>query len=94
MLVDSLHEQVWRISQLQAAIGRHRTPLGAAVAGKAVAKIPGVGLMTDTAVVSSMGSPTAFKDAREFAAWIGLVPRQTGTGGRVQQLGISKRGDA
>jgi transposase len=41
-----------------------------------------------------MGTPTAFKNAREFAAWIGLVPRQTGTGGRVRQLGISKRGDA
>jgi len=57
---------------------------------RAVAEIPGVGLMTATAVVSSMGSPTAFKDGREFAAWIGLVPRQTGTGGRVRQLGISK----
>ena len=57
---------------------------------KAVAEIPGVGLMTATAVVSSMGSPTAFKDGREFAAWIGLVPRQTGTGGRVRQLGISE----
>jgi transposase len=41
-----------------------------------------------------MGSPAAFSSAREFAAWIGLVPRQTGTGGRVRQLGISKRGDA
>ena len=50
--------------------------------------------LTATAIVASMGSPTAFKDAREFAAWIGLVPRQTGTGGRVRQLGISKRGDA
>ena len=42
--------------------------------------------MTATAIVASMGSPTAFKNAREFAAWIGLVPRQTGTGGRVRQL--------
>lgn len=50
--------------------------------------------MTATAIVASMGSPTAFRDGREFAAWIGLVPRQTGTGGRVRQLGISKRGDA
>ncbi len=59
---------------------------------KAVAEIPGVGLLTSTAVVASMGTPASFKDAREFAAWIGLVPRQTG--GRVRQLGISKRGDA
>lgn len=58
------------------------------------AQIPGVGLPTATALVANMGTPTAFKDAREFAAWVGLVPRQTGTGGRVRQLGISKRGDA
>jgi len=61
---------------------------------QAIAEIPGVGLLTATAVVASMGTSTAFKDAREFAAWIGLVPRQTGTGGRVRQLGISKRGGA
>jgi transposase len=64
---------------------------------KAVAEIPGIGLLTATAVVAvvaSTGTPTALKDAREFAAWIGLVPRQTGTGGRVRQLGSSKRGDA
>ena len=98
MLIDSLHEQVRRIGQLQADIGaierRLSQQLRQSSACKAVAEIPGVGLMTATAVVSSMGSPTAFKDAREFAAWIGLVPRQTGTGGRVRQLGISKRGDA
>jgi transposase len=54
----------------------------------------GAGLLTATAIVASMGTPTAFKSAREFAAWIGLVPRQTGTGGRVRQLGISRCGDA
>jgi transposase len=64
------------------------------LARRSPAEIPGVGLLTATAVVASMGSPTAFKNAREFAAWLGLVPRQTGTGGRVRQLGISKRGDA
>lgn len=98
MLIDSLHEQVRRIGQLQADIGaierRLAQQLRQSGACKAVAEIPGVGLMTATAVVSSMGSPAAFKDGREFAAWIGLVPRQTGTGGRVRQLGISKRGDA
>jgi transposase len=40
-----------------------------------------------------MGDARAFKSGREFAAWLGLVPRQTGTGGRVRLLGISKRGD-
>ena len=40
-----------------------------------------------------MGDPAAFRSGREFAAWLGLVPRHTGTGGRVRMLGISKRGD-
>ena len=40
-----------------------------------------------------MGDPAAFSSGREFAAWLGLVPRHKGTGGRVRLLGISKRGD-
>jgi transposase len=98
MLIDSLDEQVRRINQLEADIGTIERRLSQQMretpACKSIAEIPGVGLMTATAIVASMGSPAAFKDAREFAAWIGLVPRQTGTGGRVRQLGISKRGDA
>lgn len=98
MLLESLQEQVRRISDLEADVGkierRLSTQLRETPACKTLAEIPGIGLLTATAVVASMGSPTAFKDAREFAAWIGLVPKQTGTGGRVRQLGISKRGDA
>ncbi len=55
-------------------------------------KIPGVGLLTATAAVATMGDAKAFKSWREFAAWLGLVPRQTGTGGRIRMLGIGKRG--
>jgi transposase len=40
-----------------------------------------------------MGDAKAFRSGREFAAWLGLVPRHSGTGGRVRLLGISKRGD-
>ncbi|RTD82300.1 hypothetical protein EJO68_35185 [Variovorax atrisoli] len=70
--------------QLQADIGaierRLAHQLRQSSACKAVAEIPGVELTRATAVVSSIGSPTAFKDGRDIAAWIGLVPRQTGTG--------------
>lgn len=55
--------------------------------------IPGVGPLTATAVVASVGNAREFRSAREFAAWIGVVPRQSGTGGRVRLLGISKRGN-
>jgi transposase len=62
-------------------------------AASAIAEIPGVGLLSATAAVAAMGNPSSFKSGREFAAWLGLVPGQTGTGGKVQLLGISKRGD-
>ena len=62
-------------------------------ASRRIAEIPGVGVLSATAAVAAMGDPSAFKSGREFAAWLGLVPRHEGTGGRVRMLGISKRGD-
>lgn len=56
-------------------------------------QIPGVGPMVLTAVVSAIGNGAAFKKGREFAAWLGLVPRQGSTGGKAKLLGISKRGN-
>lgn len=56
--------------------------------------IPGVGLLTATAAIATMGDARTFRSGREFAAFVGLVPRQSGTGGRVKLLGISKRGDS
>src|SRR5262249_50079995 len=55
--------------------------------------IPGVGSLTATAVVASVNDARQFRSGREFAAYLGLVPKQSGTGGRVKLLGISKRGD-
>ena len=56
--------------------------------------IPGVGLLTATALVAAIGDINVFKNGREMAAWLGLVPRQHSTGGKPTLLGISKRGDA
>ncbi|MEB8486239.1 MULTISPECIES: IS110 family transposase [Acidithiobacillus] len=55
--------------------------------------IPGVGLLTATAIVATVGDMKSFRSGREFASFLGLVPRQSGTGGKVRLLGISKRGD-
>lgn len=61
---------------------------------KRLQTIPGIGSITATALVAAIGSSVAnFKNGRELAAWLGLVPRQHSTGGRNQLLGISKRGD-
>jgi transposase len=58
-----------------------------------IAAIPGVGRLTASAVVATVADARTFRSGREFAAFLGLVPRQSGTGGRVKLLGISKRGD-
>ena len=55
--------------------------------------IPGIGPLTATALVAAVSTATAFKNGRQFAAWIGLVPRQHSTGGKPRLLGMSKRGD-
>jgi transposase len=55
--------------------------------------IPGIGLLTATAMVAAVSDITAFKNGRELAAWLGLVPRQHSTDGITTLLGISRRGD-
>jgi transposase len=55
--------------------------------------IPGIGPLTSTAIVAAVANPAVFKNGRHFAAWLGLVPRHEGTGGKNRLLGISKRGD-
>lgn len=58
-----------------------------------IATIPGVGPITATAVVAQIGNGRDFKNGRQYAAYLGLVPRQDSTGGKNKLLGISKRGD-
>ena len=49
--------------------------------------------MTATAAVAVIGDAKVFRNGRQFAAYVGLAPRMSGTGGRVKVLGLSKRGD-
>ncbi len=97
ILVDTLREQWARAQAVDIQIAgierRLREALRESPACKAIAQIPGVGLLTATAAVAAIGDAKCFRSGREFAASLGLVPRQTGTGGRIRQLGISKRGD-
>ena len=62
-------------------------------ASKRLETIPGIGVIGATAIVATVADSTAFRSGRDFAAWIGLVPREDSTGGK-QKLGpISKQGD-
>jgi len=55
--------------------------------------IPGIGPLAATAMIAAIGNGAAFRKGREFAAWLGLVPREHSTGGKQKLLGISKRGN-
>ncbi|MDP2169327.1 MAG: IS110 family transposase [Rhodocyclaceae bacterium] len=59
-----------------------------------LATVPGVGPITASALVASIGDARNFKNGRQMAAWMGLVPRQHSTGGKTVLQGISKRGDS
>jgi transposase len=97
VLIDTLREQWNGLTKLDQQIVEIERRLHQWMredqAVKAISDIPGVGVLTATAAVATMGDAKAFRSGREFAAWIGLVPKQTGSGGKVTLLGISKRGD-
>jgi transposase len=63
-------------------------------ASRRLAQIPGIGPITASALVASIGDGTQFENGRQLAAWLGLVPRQNSSGGKQTLLGISKRGDS
>jgi transposase len=97
IVIDTLREQWDRIGKLDEEIceieRRLKTWHKEDAACQRIKDIPGVGVLAATAAVAAMGEAKSFTSGREFAAWLGLVPRQTGTGGRIRLLGISKRGD-
>ena len=56
--------------------------------------LAGVGIITASAIVATIGNPGQFKSARHFAAFLGLTPKEHSTGGRHRLGRISKQGDA
>ena len=97
MVIETMRSQLQRVEGLDKDIAGIEKKLSLwkkeDAASRKLMEIPGVGLLTATAAVATIGDARAFKSGREFAAFLGLVPRQSGTGGRVKLLGISKRGD-
>jgi transposase len=85
--LQALHTMIGSIEKR--LIVQHR----ANEASKRLESIPGIGLIGASAITATVTDPSAFRSGRDFAAWIGLVPRQDSTGGK-QKLGpISKQGD-
>jgi transposase len=62
-------------------------------ASRRLAAIPGLGIITATAIAATVTDPDQFRSGRQFAAWLGLTPQQRSTGGKTRLGGISKQGD-
>ena len=78
--IKALTEEIERISNEDARCRQLR-------------QIPGFGPLVSTATVAAIGNGSAFRRGRDFAAWVGVVPRQCSTGGKQKLLGMSKRGN-
>ena len=79
-----------RVDEIEAAIlAWHKE----SEASRRLAAVPGIGPITASAIVATVGDVSNFASARHFAAWLGLVPKQNSTGGKPRQGGISKAGD-
>ena len=90
MLVEQLRSAQARIKALEATLlAWHRSNQ----ASRRLATIPGVGVITATALVATIGDGAQFRSGRQLSAWLGLVPRQHSSGGKDRLGRISKRGD-
>ena len=93
-LFADLHRQVLELDRQVGAYGVKLQGLyHASEACQRIGRMPGVGPITATAAVASVGDGRAFESGRQVAAWVGLVPRQDSSGGKPKLLGMSKRGD-
>lgn len=89
-LTVNLKEMDRQVKELEAQIQRwHRENDDS----RKIAEIAGIGPITASAMVATVGDAREFKNGRQMAAWLGLVPRQNSSGGKQNLLGISKRGD-
>jgi transposase len=85
--IGELDQKILAYDRELEALARHSEP------AQRLQAIPGIGPITATALLASVADAKLFNNGRAFAAWLGLVPRQYGTGGVVRLGRISKRGD-
>jgi transposase len=89
-LLDHLKDLGRQVEELETQIQAwHR----ASDLSSKLAQVPGIGPITASALVASIGDAKNFESGRQLAAWLGLVPRQHSSGGKSNLLGMSKRGD-
>ena len=86
-MIGSLSEQIRKI-EVELMVWHRASP-----ASQRLETIPGIGFITAAALVATVGDARAFRSGRQFAAWLGLVPKQHSSGGKERMGGISKMGD-
>lgn len=90
LLADQIDDCGAKIEAIERDIvGRHR----ASAVSRALASIPGIGPIIASAIAAAVPNPAMFASGRQFAAWLGLVPRQNSSGGKERLGGITKAGD-
>jgi transposase len=89
-LAGQLEELEKRVAEVDARIVAWHQ---ADAVSRRLATIPGIGPLAATAIAATVPDPSVFRGGREFAAWLGLVPRQNSTGGKVRLGRISRQGD-
>jgi len=91
LIMGQIDELQTRVQAIEKVI---RTNHRASEVSLRLQTIPGIGVITASAITATIGDIKAFKSGRHLAAWIGLAPRQSGSGGKVHMGRISKKGDA
>lgn len=98
LVIELLHEQLTAISAEEEREQRFNTKIEAWVKSnpqaEALMNLEGIGSLTASAIVATAGNANAFKNGRQFAAWLGLVPRQYSSGGQSKLGHITKAGDS
>jgi transposase len=90
MVVDQLRDTMTRVHEIEVRLAKwHR----ASRLSQLLATIPGIGIMGATAIAATVTDPSLFRSGREFAAWLGMTPRQNSSGGKERLGRTSKRGD-
>ena len=90
-LIDHLRAVAARITTFDREIGQHAQSNDAA---QRVAALTGIGPITASAIVATVGNASDYRNGRQFAACLGIVPRQYSSGGKTRLGRITKRGDA
>jgi transposase len=90
MVVDQLHDTMARVHDIEVRLAKwHRH----SALSRLLATVPGIGIMGATAIAATVTDPSLFRSGREFAAWLGMTPRQNSSGGKERLGRTSKRGD-